>query len=632
MKRSLRSIISRRPVIFDGAMGTELYSRHHFINVCFEELSETKSDEVRRIHRENREAGADVLTTNSFGANRFKLAEFLLAERTESIARAAARLARLEAGEELLVAGSVGPLGRKAGGEPSEEEALEAFVEPILGLQEGGADFIIFETFSRKSELLLAARAAGAVGMPYIASMAFGERNISRSGDSIQEFFRPLLELSRPPEMLSFNCAVGPKLMLEYLEDYLPTAPLPVLVMPNAGYPQAVQDRMIYMTTPEYFASYARRFVELGARGVGGCCGTGPAHIAEAARSIQALHRAREGSGARTATTRAEADRKSDSPSLRDREGPCARAPEGPCAREPLPVEKRSSLGAKLVRGEWVTSVELTPPLGYDLSGILAKAEECRKNGVDAINIPDGPRASSRVSPLIAAERIRREVGIEVLLHLTCRDRNIIGIQSDLLGCAAAGIHNLLAVTGDPPKLGDYPHATAVFDMDSIGLTRIADRLNRGIDVGGKTLNPATEFLIGVGADPTHLDQNREIARLREKAEAGAFFCVTQPVYDVDALFRFLDKIRDIPLKVVAGVWPLASLQNALFLHNEVPGVRIPDPVMARMERAVTREEARREGVAIAREIVHRIRDRVAGIQVGAPLGNVEIALQVTAS
>ncbi len=602
MKESLPDIISRRPVIFDGAMGTELYARNHFINVCFEELSETKSEEVRRIHRENREAGADVITTNSFGANRFKLAEFLLAERTFSIARAAARLARLEAGEDLLVAGSVGPLGKKAGGETTDEEAVEAFIDPILGLQEGGADFIIFETFSRRAELVLAARAAAAAGMPYIASMAFGERNISRSGDSIEEFFRPLLESKQPPLMLGFNCAVGPRQMLEYLEDYIPAAPLPVLVMPNAGYPQVVHDRMIYMTTPEYFASYARRFVEIGARGVGGCCGTGPAHIAEAARSIKALHRVRI-------------------------EAP--RAHEAPQPRDPVPPEARSRFGAKLARGEWVTSVEITPPLGYDLSGVIRKAGECLRNGVDSINIPDGPRASSRVSPLIAAEKIQREAGIEAVLHLTCRDRNIIGMQSDLLGCAAAEIRNLLVVTGDPPKLGDYPHATAVFDLDSIGLTRIADRLNRGIDIGGKAVDPPTGFLIGVGADPTHLDQAREISRLRMKAEAGAYFCITQPVYDPDALFRFLEKTRDIPLKIIAGVWPLASVQNARFLKNEVPGVTIPDAVMARMERAATKEDARREGIAMAREIVEVIRGGVSGIQVSAPFGNIETALKV---
>ena len=598
-------ILAGRPVIFDGAMGTELYSRNHFINVCFEELSESNPDCVRRIHRENRQAGADVLTTNSFGANRFKLAEFLLADRVGSIARSAAAIARDEAGDELLVAGSIGPLGKKVGPDISDEEALEAFTEAILALEEGGVDFIIFETFSRRNELALAARAAAMTGVPYIGCMAFGERNISRSGDSIEDSFRPLVESRHPPMMLGFNCAVGPKQMLENLETFLPSSPLPVLVMPNAGYPQIVRDRMIYMCTPEYFASYARRFVEIGARGIGGCCGTKPEHISEAAKSIKSLHRIKI-------------------------EIPAAGRTISPV--DPVPAAERSLFGARLCRGEWVTSVEITPPLGYDLSAVIEKAGKCRLHGVDSINIPDGPRASSRVSPLITAERIQREAGIEAVLHLTCRDRNIIGMQSDLLGCAAAGINNLLIVTGDPPKLGDYPHATAVFDLDSIGLSRIADRLNHGIDIGGKSVKPPTGFLIGVGADPTHLDQQREISRLRLKAEAGASFCITQPVYDADALFRFLDSARDIPIKIIAGVWPLASLQNARFLKNEVPGVTIPDRIMSRMEKAASKEAAREEGIAIAREIVDLIRGGVSGIQISAPFGNVETALRIISS
>ena len=304
-------------------------------------------------------------------------------------------------------------------------------------------------------------------------------------------------------------------------------------------------------------------------------------------------------------------------------------AKDEPVPVEPVPIAERSAFAAKLVRGDWVTSVEITPPLGYDLSGILTKAKRCKDMGVDCINIPDGPRASSRVSPMITASKIQSDAGLEAVLHLTCRDRNIIGMQSDLLGCAAAGLNNLLIITGDPPKLGDYPLATAVFDVDSIGLTRIAARLNRGLDIGGKEVRPPTKFLIGVGADPTHLDQDREISRFKQKAEAGADFCITQPVYDAEALLRFLERVKGLPIKIIAGVWPLASLQNARFLKNEVPGVTIPDSIMERMEKAPGKEAARDEGIAIAREIIQTIKPYVQGIQVSAPFGNVETAIKV---
>ncbi|MFQ3619543.1 MAG: bifunctional homocysteine S-methyltransferase/methylenetetrahydrofolate reductase [Spirochaetales bacterium] len=602
MKKPIEDLLKRAPIIFDGAMGTELYNRNHFINVCFEELCISKPSVVRTIHEEYREAGCDVLTTNSFGANRYKLAEYLLSDKVGALAKASAELAREVAGRDLYVAGSVGPLGKIVGKEISEKDAILAFLEPIRGLIEGGVDFIIFETFSRSIELKAAALAAGELGVPYIGSLAFGERNISRSGESIEQFFASILELPHPPFMLSFNCAVGPKQMLEYLEDFLPNAPIPVLIMPNAGYPQQVHDRMIYMTTPEYFATYAKRFAEMGASALGGCCGTNPAHIKEVSRSIKAFFKKKIEVVSTSSTVQLQA---------------------------PTPVEKRSALGAKLQAGDWITSVELTPPLGYDLSNLLAKAKTCKDAGVDCINIPDGPRASSRISPLVTSFRIQQEVGIEAVLHLTCRDKNIIGIQSELLGCASLGIHNLLIITGDPPKLGDYPQATAVFDLDSIGLTRIASRLNQGIDIGGKEVRPPTQFLIGVGADPTHLDQERELSRLAHKVEAGANFCITQPVYDVEALLRFLENIKTLPIKVIAGVWPLASLQNARFLNNEVPGVKIPDSIMERMAKATSKEEARAIGIDIAREIIMAIRPYVAGIQVSAPFGNVDTAIKV---
>jgi len=631
MPRSLTELLQKRTVIFDGAMGTELYNHNHFVNVCFEELCVREPKVVARVHQANKDAGADVLTTNSFGANRYKLADYLLAERTVELVSAAAKLAREIAGEELLVAGSVGPLGRHStGGALSAAEAEGAFREVIAALMANGADFIIFETFGRSRDLVHAVKAARDCGAPFIPCMAFGNIEASMGGETINDFFASVLgpadatsgdlagavdwkQAGAAPLMLGFNCSVGPRQMLDFLEDWLPRSPLPVLAMPNAGVPQRVSDRMIYMTSPEYFASYAKRFVELGAKAVGGCCGTGPKHIAEASRVLKAQ------------------DRISDltDEAIHISVQPAEQGPVSPPLAPAVPLGDRSKFGKALAEGRWVTSVEITPPLGYDLAKTIERAKLCAKAGVDAINIPDGPRASSRVSPVITALRIQNEAGIEAVLHVTCRDRNVIGVQSDLLGCAAAGIHNLLVVTGDPPKLGDYPNATAVFDMDSIGLTRAVHRLNGGLDIGGKPVNPQTRFVAGVGADPTNLDLEKEIDRFYKKAEAGAEFAITQPVYDAEALILFLERIRNTGVRVIAGIWPLASYNNALFLNNEVPGVSIPEPIMERMRTAPDKEAARRIGIETAREILAMVRPYVAGVQVSAPFGNIETALAV---
>ncbi len=612
MPRSLTDLLQKRTVIFDGAMGTELYNHNQFVNVCFEELCVREPKLVARVHQANKDAGADVLTTNSFGANRYKLADYLLAERTVELASAAAKLAREVAGGELLVAGSVGPLGRHStGGALSPAEAEGAFREVITALMANGADFIIFETFGRSRDLVHAVKAARDCGAPFIPCMAFGNIEASMGGETIKDFFASVLAPSgatagdlagAAPLMLGFNCSVGPRQMLDFLEDWLPHSPLPVLAMPNAGVPQRVSDRMIYMTSPEYFASYAKRFVELGAKAVGGCCGTGSRHIAEAARALKAIHISVQ---------------------------PVNQVPVSPPLTPAVPLGDRSIFGKALAEGRWVTSVEITPPLGYDLTKTIERAKLCAQAGVDAINIPDGPRASSRVSPVITALRIQNEAGIEAVLHVTCRDRNVIGVQSDLLGCAAAGINNLLIVTGDPPKLGDYPNATAVFDMDSIGLTRAVHRLNGGLDIGGKPVNPQTRFVAGVGADPTNLDLEKEIDRFYKKAEAGAEFAITQPVYDAEALILFLERIRNTGVRVIAGIWPLASYNNALFLNNEVPGVSIPESIMERMRAAPDKEAARRIGIETAREILALVRPYIAGVQVSAPFGNIETALAV---
>jgi homocysteine S-methyltransferase len=598
-------LLRERLVVFDGAMGTELYQRHQFVNVCYEQLCLTQPDLVKEIHRANRRAGADVLTTNSFGANRRKLGGFLLADQVFAINKAAAVVARDVAGDDLYVAGSVGPLDARigAGGLP-ESQAVEIFAESIRGLQAGGVDFIIFETFGRREDMLAAIRAAAACGAPYIPSMAIGELGITRHGETIEMFYAPYPADLPPPLALGFNCGVGPAEWLERLENFVPSAPFPVLVQPNAGLPKLVNDRMIYMTSPEYFQTYGLHFAQIGARALGGCCGAGPQHIAQLAAGVKTLHKKRievhELAGEKTVLV------------------------------DPCPTEQKSRFAWKLARRQWTTSIEIVPPLGYDMTKTLERARACQIQGVDAINVPDGPRASSRVSPLIAAMTIQQKAGVEAVLHLTCRDRNIIGMQSDLLGCAAAGVNNILIITGDPPKLGDYPFATAVFDLDAIGFTRIAGRLNRGVDIGGHAVAPATCFCIGVGADPSHLDQEREVDRFHQKVEAGAEFAITQPVFDAEVLARFLERVEKLNIPILAGIWPLASLRNAEFLNNEVPGVKVPDWIIRRMGAASTSKEAARdEGIAIARELRDAVRQKVTGVQVSAPFGNVQTALAV---
>lgn len=603
-RKSLIDLIQERVVIFDGAMGTELYQRHQFVNVSYDHLNLSQPQMVREIHQANRDAGADVLTTNSFGANRHKLAAHLLGDKAREINRAAAEIARQVAGDDLLVAGSVGPLGVAvgAGGMP-EAEAIDIFAEAISGLKDGGVDFLILETFSRRESLLAAIRAAARLQMPYIPSIAIGEQGITRYGETIDSLYAPWPEDLPAPLMLGFNCGIGPAEWLELLENYVRSAPYPVLVQPNAGFPKFVEDRMIYMTSPEYLMTYALQFAQIGVRAIGGCCGTSPEHIRHLAAGVKSLHRRR--------VEIAESPR-----------------PEVEFV-EPCPTAEKSRFAWKLANRKWVTSVEIVPPLGWDMSATLERARKCHVQNVDAINVPDGPRASSRVSPLIAAMTIQQRTGSEVILHLTCRDRNIIGMQSDLLGCAAAGINNILIITGDPPKVGDYPFATAVFDLDSIGFTRIASRLNRGVDIGGHAVRPPTSFIIGVGADPSHLDQEREIDRFHQKVAAGAEYCITQPVFDAEVLLRFIERVKHLGIPILAGIWPLASLRNAEFLSNEVPGVHVPAWILKRMAAAPSKEHARAEGIAIAREIRDAIRTNIAGIQVSAPFGNVSVSLAV---
>jgi len=591
-------------LVFDGAMGTEIYRRHVFTNRSFDELCVSDPQLIRQIHLDYCEAGADVLTTNTYGANRVALDRYGLGHQLGAIVRAGARLAREvadAADRPVFVAGSIGPLPGQAQYEALVESMI---VEQVEGLLEGGADFILFETQpGRKALTHCAAAMQRFPGVPFVLSFALFDHGESATGEPVERLLQPFEGLPMPTAW-GMNCGTGPDGLLGPLERAVRCTSLPLVVQPNAGVPKEVDNRRIYYCSPEYLTSYARRYVDLGAAAVGGCCGTTPEHIREVARAIKPLARARV--------------------------KPVALAPKPEVQpKEPTPFAEKSRLAWRLAHRQWVTTVELLPPRGYDLSETVAKSKTLHRHGVDAINIPDGPRATSRISPLVTAQRIQQEAMIEVILHFCCRDRNLIGMQADLLACAACEIRNILFVTGDPPKLGNYPHATGVFDADSIGMVAVQKRLNAGIDLGGQAIEPQTHAVIGVGLDPTALDEARELDRFRQKVEAGAEFAITQPVFDPDALLRFLDKVEHHNLPIVAGVWPLASYRNALFMKNEVPGVVIPDWIMERMASVSSREDQVKMGIDIARQSVERIRDRVRGIQVSAPLGKIANALAV---
>ena len=611
MKVDLEKTLSRRILLADGAMGTMLYERGVFLNSCFDELNLSNPAMVEDIHQAYIEAGADFIETNSFGANEFKLGKFGLAEKVVEINKAAVGIAKKAAKSGVMVAGAMGPLGF-AVTEHSRlpaERAHEAFRVQARALAEAGADFLILETFSSTDELLIAIRAAEATGLAIIAQMTVNEHSETLYGERIDQAISRI-SAERAVTVVGLNCSVGPSDMLTSLELIQPVTQKPISVQPNAGLPRQVEDRTLYMCTPEYMAEYAKRFYEKGARIIGGCCGTTPNHTREIVRAVRSLDRA-AGQRPKVAATAFVP----------------AAAPEK--AVKAVPVAEKSAFGAKIAAGLPVTSIELTPPKGMDLSATIEKARICAEHGVDAINIPDGPRASSRLSPMVTAVRIQQEAGIEAILHFCCRDRNLIGMQSDLLGAAAIGLKNMLIITGDPPKLGDYPNATGVFDMDSIALAGVLHNLNRGLDIGGNPFSPPTAMTIGVGANPVATDLRREIDKFRQKVIAGAEYAITQPVFDAQMLFDFLDAIEDFRIPIIAGIWPFTSYKNAEFMANEVPGVVVPEELLARMSTASTKEQARALGIEIAREMIEKISERVAGFAVSAPFGNVRTALAV---
>ncbi len=604
-RKELKERLKDTILLFDGAIGTMLYSHGVFINRCYDELNLSRPGLVKRIHRQYVEAGADCIETNTFGASRFKLAAHGFKEKLSAINYEGARLAREVAGSDRLVAGSIGPLGIKLEpwGPTSMEEAREMFKEQVQALKNGGVDLFILETFPVLNEIRQAILAVKDIcDMPIIASMTVGDDGNLPYGSTPETFTHKLDEWD--VDVIGLNCSVGPHYMLQTLEKIVKLTGKPVSAIPNAGMPRIIEGRNIYLSSSEYLAEYARRFIQVGARIVGGCCGTTPDHIKAMRSTIDSIiHLQRP-------------------PVIKVEKKAVKKA-------EPIPMAEKSDLGKKIADGRFVTSVEITPPRGCDPKRVLESAKLLKENNVDAVNIPDGPRALSRMSAQHLGCLIEQQVGIETVLHYTCRDRNLLGMMSDMLGLYAAGIRNLLLVTGDPPKMGDFPDATAVFDVDSIGLTNMVNSLNRGIDLGGNTIGKPTGYLVGVGLNPCVIDPEKEIGRFEWKVKAGAEFAITQPVFDVGNLLEFLERIKHVRIPIIAGIWPLVSLRNAEFMNNEVPGVSVPEEIMERMRAAKSKEEALKEGITIAQEMVCRIKDQVEGVQVSAPFGKVKHALSV---
>ncbi|HZR66488.1 MAG TPA: bifunctional homocysteine S-methyltransferase/methylenetetrahydrofolate reductase [Terriglobales bacterium] len=600
------SRLKTSPILCDGAMGTLLYSKGIFINRCYDELNISQPDLIRGIHHEYLQAGAEIIETNTFGANAIRLDRHGLRDKVRDINLSGARVAK-EAAKSFdgWVAGAVGPLGIRIEplGKTSFQEARDVFREQIAALVEGGVDLLILETFGYIDELHQAIHAAREIDprIPVVAQVTIDEESNCLDG-STPETFAPRIE-EWGADVIGCNCSVGPVPMLESIERIRAATTLPLSAQPNAGIPRSVEGRNIYLCSPEYMASYARKFVAAGVRLVGGCCGTTPEHIRVMKSGLRMTQ-------ARTRTTEAP-----------------AKAHATPVVAS-VPLEERSRLGAKVAGGEFITMVEIVPPKGTNIQKELEGAKFLKSVGVDAINIPDSPRASARMSNQALSLLLQQQVGIEAILHYTCRDRNVLCIQSDLLGAAAIGIRNLICITGDPPKMGGYPDATAVFDVDAIGLVNIVHNLNRGLDIGGNPIGTGTGFVIGVGANPGVPNIDEEIRRFEYKVEAGAEFAVTQPVFDLSLLEKFLRRIEHFKIPVVAGIWPLVSARNAEFMKNELR-VSVPESIMERMLRAPSPEAAREEGVAIAREMLNSVRHMVQGAQISAPQGRYTSAVDV---
>jgi methionine synthase / methylenetetrahydrofolate reductase (NADH) len=603
------SALDARVLVCDGAMGTMLYSKGVFISRCFDELNLSKPQLVREVHTDYVKTGVDIIETNTFGANRTKLMSHGLAEQTREINVQGARIAREAAGKNIFVAGAIGPLGIRIEpwGKMSVDEARTIFREQAQALLDGGVDLFILETFFDLNEVHAAIQAVRDVtDRPLIVQMSIEDDGNSPEGTPPEVFARRLEEWGA--DVLGLNCSVGPQTMLDAIERIANVTAKKLVVQPNAGKPRNIEGRNIYLCSPEYMASYAKKFVQHGVRIVGGCCGTTPEHI-KAIRTAVQSHGFSGLRGSKAVTS-----------------------VESAAAAHPRPLESKSALGAKLARGEFIKIVEMIPPVGHDYAEAIERAKYLEAHHVDAINVPDAPPSSARMSALSLAILLEKSTEIESLAHYTCRDKNLLGMQADLLGAYALGLRNLLLTTGDPHQMGDYIDATAVFDVDSIGLTNMVHRLNQGVDVGGKSIGKPTGFVIGVGANPGTINNDaEELKRFTYKVEAGAEFVLTQPVFDVAVFEAFLRRIEHCKLPIIIGILPLPNFKTAEFMHYEVPGCSIPEHIRERMRRAELEspDRARAEGIAIGREILSPFRETVQGVQIRGPFERYETALEV---
>ncbi len=604
--------IDERVLVCDGAMGTMLYAKGVFINRCFDALNLTQPDVVSEVHQDYVRAGADVIETNTFGANRVKLRAFGLSDKIAEINREGARLARQAANGRAWVAGAIGPLGIRIEpwGKTGVEEAEGYFREQAQALVDGGVDLFILETFRDTNEVGAAIAAVRSVcNLPIVAQMTIEEDGNSLDGTPPEQF-APELE-RRGADVIGVNCSIGPAPMLETIDRLAQVTHARLAAQPNAGKPRDIEGRNIYLSSPEYMASYARRFVTRGVRLVGGCCGTTPEHIRQIKSAVKALAPAvaRTAAALRTGT-----------------DGRAVTVAE-PAPQPAVAREEKSELANALASGRFATVVSLVPPKGYSSDEPIRRSRELKIRGIDVIAVPD--TRGARLSALSLSVLIQQHAGIETMLQYSCRDRNLLGMQSDLLGAHAMGVRNLLVITGDARSVGDYPDATAVFDVDSIGLTNVVSRLNSGLDVGGQAIGVPTAFHVGVMVNPGAENLDAEIRRFEYKVEAGAEFAVTRPVFDLAGFERFVRRTEGAKIPLLAGLWPFESVLNAEFMANEVPGVTVPDAVIERMHRAESADAAAAEGIAIARELARAVRGLVQGVYVSSPSSRIEAALGV---
>ncbi|MGD0346897.1 MAG: bifunctional homocysteine S-methyltransferase/methylenetetrahydrofolate reductase [Terracidiphilus sp.] len=612
-------IFADRPILADGAMGTVLYARGIFVNRCYDELNLSDPNLILAVHEEYLQAGAEILETNTFGANRFRLARHGLTGKMAEINAAGVRLARQavdrlkekqapDAGVAAWVAGAVGPLGVRLEplGKTGLDEARAAFAEQIGILAESGVDLLIVETMPALNEAREALEAAKSVAphLPVLVMVTVDDESECLDGASPAQAAALLTEWGA--DAVGVNCSTGPATVLTAVEAMRAATGLPLAAMPNAGVPRAVEGRNVYLCSPEYMASFARKAVAAGVQIVGGCCGTTPNHI----RAMRSAIRAMDEQTHVTVT---------------------GAAPEVSKETPPAPLAQRSRVGALLAEGQFIKLVEFVPPRGIDCSREIEGAQLLARLGVDAIDVYDAAQASARMSGQSLCIQIQQHTGMETILHYTCRDRNLLSIQSDLLGASSIGLHNILCVTGEPPKQGDYPDASQVFDVDSIGLVNVAKRLNHGLDIGSNSIGASTNFTIGVAANPGVSEIDNELRRFAYKVEAGAEYAITQAVFELRLLEEFLERIKDHRIPIIAGIWPLISLRNAEYMKNDLR-IAMPEEIMLRMAQADTPETARAEGIRIAQEMLEAVRPLVEGVQVSAPFGHYDMAAEVIAS